>query len=179
MEIVSEKCVNSKWVADFLADNYQDGCECFGECKVKVKCDKGYEYILTEFEIKQLQEFEKNGSIPLATEIGVKLADIIGIIDEFEDKFNLCLEIDEDGDRCHECDETRDLLTELKKKIASKIPLATDCKVSDDFCGQLDEIISILSISEPFYKSQTELIEIAMRARERLIELKNDSLEGV
>ncbi len=61
MEIVSKQCVNSKWVADFLANKSQEYCECFGKCKVKVKCDKGYEYILTESEIKQLQEFEKKG----------------------------------------------------------------------------------------------------------------------
>ena len=56
----------------------------------------------------------------LEAEVVVKLADITEVISEFEDKLNLCLGIDEGGDKCHECDETRDLLTELKTKIDSK-----------------------------------------------------------
>ena len=60
-----------------------------------------------------------------------------------------------------------------KPDFTISIPL--EAEVCDDFCGQLDEIISTLSISEPFFKSQTELIEIAMEAREKLIKLKNNS----
>jgi len=47
----------------------------------------------------------------------IKASFIKQLIDKFEDKLNLCLEIDEDGDKCHECNDTRDLITELKNKL--------------------------------------------------------------
>ena len=58
MEIISKKCVNSNWIAKFLSEKGQECCECFGECKVKVKNNRGYEYILTEGEIRTLEKFE-------------------------------------------------------------------------------------------------------------------------
>ena len=58
MEIISRRCVNSSWTARFLAGKGKECCECFGECKVKVKNNRGYEYILTEGEIRTLEKFE-------------------------------------------------------------------------------------------------------------------------
>ena len=55
MEIVSEICVNSNWIARFFAKEGQEHCECFGECKVRVKSESGYTYILTEKEIEELK----------------------------------------------------------------------------------------------------------------------------
>lgn len=68
-----------------------------------------------------------------------------------------------------------------KKFLMQKLKIETaksgwnELQVSNDFCGQLDKIISILSISEPFTKLHGELLEIVMSAREKLIKLKNDS----
>ncbi len=59
MEIISTTCVNSKWIADFLAKPQQECCQCFGQCKVRVKSKSGYIFILNEKEIKQLKKHEK------------------------------------------------------------------------------------------------------------------------
>lgn len=53
-ELVSKQCVNSKWIASFLATDGQEYCEC-GFCKVKVKnIDRDYDFIVTEKEINML-----------------------------------------------------------------------------------------------------------------------------
>ncbi|MCP4354140.1 MAG: hypothetical protein GY793_00645, partial [Proteobacteria bacterium] len=59
MEIISTTCVNSKRIADFLAKPQQEYCQCFGQCKVRVKSKSGYIFILNEKEIKQLKKHEK------------------------------------------------------------------------------------------------------------------------
>jgi len=56
--IVSRNCVNSKWIARFLAREDQECCQCsFGDCKVAVEIasngHKPYKYILTEDEIRR------------------------------------------------------------------------------------------------------------------------------
>ena len=61
IKIVNGKCVNSNWVARFLAKENDEGCQCsFGECKVRVKIGYNghdpYEYILTEKEIEMARE---------------------------------------------------------------------------------------------------------------------------
>ena len=71
MEIISKKCVNSNWIARFLSENGQECCECFGECKVQVKNNRGYKYILTEGEIRTLEKFE-------AEEMNCKLEHLVG-----------------------------------------------------------------------------------------------------
>ena len=63
MKIVSNICVNSNWVARFLAAEHQECCECFGECKVKVENEAGYIYVLTELEIENLKAYERNKKI--------------------------------------------------------------------------------------------------------------------
>ena len=54
MEVIESTCVNSKWVARFLADAHEDHCECPG-CKVRCKDDRGYEYVLSEGELRLLR----------------------------------------------------------------------------------------------------------------------------
>ena len=58
-EIKDENCVNSKWIARFLAREDQECCQCsVGDCKVKVAVSmnghKPYTYVLTEREFKAL-----------------------------------------------------------------------------------------------------------------------------
>lgn len=59
MKILNKQCVNSKWIADFLAGEEQESCECFGACKVRVKGISGEAYILTGDEISRLERLEK------------------------------------------------------------------------------------------------------------------------
>lgn len=54
MILLSEICVNSQWVASFLAAEGQECCEC-GMCKVRVKDNRGYKYIVTEEEMERLE----------------------------------------------------------------------------------------------------------------------------
>jgi len=56
MKIIDKTCVNSKWVADFLADEHQECCECFGACKVRVQAESNYIFILTKEEIDLARE---------------------------------------------------------------------------------------------------------------------------
>jgi hypothetical protein len=58
MKILDKTCVNSKWVADFLAVDGQEHCECFGSCKVEVADKGGYVFILNSIEIAELEAFE-------------------------------------------------------------------------------------------------------------------------
>jgi len=55
-KIVSKKCVNSNWIAQFLAEPKQEGCQCMFGCKIKVEHDSGYEYIISESEYLKLNE---------------------------------------------------------------------------------------------------------------------------
>jgi hypothetical protein len=54
--IISKQCVNSKWVANWLAKSGQECCECIG-CKVKIKYED-YIYIVTESEYNTLNKKE-------------------------------------------------------------------------------------------------------------------------
>jgi len=58
--IKSKKCVNSNYIARFLAKKNQEYCQCsFGACKVEVVIKYNghseYTYILTEEEIEKLK----------------------------------------------------------------------------------------------------------------------------
>lgn len=61
IEILNNKCVNSKWKARFLCNENEECCQCsFGECKVEVSIayngHNPYTYILTESEILKAKE---------------------------------------------------------------------------------------------------------------------------
>jgi len=53
-KIVSKNCVNSKWIARFLAKENQECCQCNFGCKIKVRNDR-YEYIISEAEYWELK----------------------------------------------------------------------------------------------------------------------------
>lgn len=70
--IKSNKCVNSNWIARFLANENQECCQCsFGECKIDVQISyNGHNfrnYVLTEKEIKVL---------PILLEVGEEVEEI-------------------------------------------------------------------------------------------------------
>lgn len=56
--IVSDTCVNSHWVASWLAKPEQEYCQCGFNCKIKVNIErnghKPYEYIVTEKEYNEI-----------------------------------------------------------------------------------------------------------------------------
>lgn len=58
LRINSTNCVNSKWVAFWLAKPKQEHCQCGFECKVKVNY-RNYDYVLTKKELINLIEQEK------------------------------------------------------------------------------------------------------------------------
>ena len=51
--LISSKCVNSKWVADWLSKENQECCQCIVGCKVKIRYS-GYEFIVTQSEYELL-----------------------------------------------------------------------------------------------------------------------------
>lgn len=53
--INSTNCVNSKWVAFWLAKPKQEYCECGFECKIKVS-RRNYDYVITKKELIKLIE---------------------------------------------------------------------------------------------------------------------------
>ena len=59
-ELISNICVNSKWVASFLCEDDEGYCEC-GMCKVKVKyIPNNYVYIMSKDEyMKAIAEHEQ------------------------------------------------------------------------------------------------------------------------
>lgn len=58
LRINSTNCVNSKWVAFWLAKPKQETCQCGFECKIKVSY-RNYDYVLTKKElIKLIKETE-------------------------------------------------------------------------------------------------------------------------
>lgn len=62
MKVLSQTCVNSKWIARFFAMPHEECCECFGQCKVRVQSDRGHTYILTEEEMDRLKEHERHNT---------------------------------------------------------------------------------------------------------------------
>lgn len=73
-ELASKICVNSKWIASFLAKENQEYCEC-GMCKVIIKyIPNGHKYIVSKSEYEKLLDQEvkpdveiKNGDKVLVT----------------------------------------------------------------------------------------------------------------
>jgi len=63
LRIVSDNCVNSKWVADWLATKDQEHCQCMVGCKIKVEFSqnghKPYPYIVDELEYQKLVDKTK------------------------------------------------------------------------------------------------------------------------
>ena len=53
LRINSTNCINSKWVAFWLAKPKQEHCECGFECKIKVNY-RNYDYVLTKKELIKL-----------------------------------------------------------------------------------------------------------------------------
>jgi len=60
LRINSTTCVNSRWVAFWLAKPKQECCECGFECKIKVNY-RNYDYVLTKKELIKLIE-QQEGS---------------------------------------------------------------------------------------------------------------------
>lgn len=58
LRIVSGKCVNSKWIASWLANNKQEYCQCPVECKIVVCLQRNghapYKYTVTKREYENL-----------------------------------------------------------------------------------------------------------------------------
>jgi hypothetical protein len=58
--IVSSKCVNSSWVATWLAYPKEECCQCGFKCKIRVSVEMNghppYTYIVTKKEFKRLQK---------------------------------------------------------------------------------------------------------------------------
>jgi hypothetical protein len=59
-KLKSKKCVNSLWVADWLAIEGQEHCECIVECKVIVSVsrnenDNQHDYVVTQGEYLKLR----------------------------------------------------------------------------------------------------------------------------
>ena len=58
LRIVSDKCVNSNWVADWVAMEGQEHCQCIVGCKIKVEFSqnghKPYPYIVDQLEYQKL-----------------------------------------------------------------------------------------------------------------------------
>jgi hypothetical protein len=63
LRIVSEKCVNSNWVADWAAMEGQEHCQCIVGCKIKVEFSqnghKPYPYIVDQLEYQKLVDKTK------------------------------------------------------------------------------------------------------------------------
>lgn len=94
VEIVSKKCVNSNWVARFLAKEDEEYCQCsIGECKVKVSVAMNghnpYTFILTRKELEditnkikitaeKIEELEPNAdTVELAIDMRHKINELI------------------------------------------------------------------------------------------------------
>ncbi len=60
VRIITKQCVNSKWIADWLAEKDQECCQCIVECKIRVYY-RGREIIVTKKEYKML--ISKNSKI--------------------------------------------------------------------------------------------------------------------
>jgi len=58
LRVKSTNCVNSKWIAYWLANPKQECCQCGFECKIRVYVGHNghepYEYIVTEKEYNKL-----------------------------------------------------------------------------------------------------------------------------
>ena len=55
-EIISKKCVNSYWIARFLAKEKQEYCQCMFGCKIEIKHkESGYKYVISEREYNELK----------------------------------------------------------------------------------------------------------------------------
>ena len=61
LRINSTTCVNSRWVAFWLAKPKQECCECGFECKIKVNY-RNYDYVLTKKELIKLIKQEESSN---------------------------------------------------------------------------------------------------------------------
>lgn len=71
IEILSKKCLNSRYVAHGLEDKKEEGCECICECKVLVELTFNghapYKYVMAVSEFKNWyqtingEKYESNG----------------------------------------------------------------------------------------------------------------------
>ena len=63
LRIVSDKCVNSNWVADWAAMGEQEHCQCIVGCKIKVEFaqngHKPYPYMVDQYEYEKLVDRTK------------------------------------------------------------------------------------------------------------------------
>ena len=59
-KVVSTNCVNSKWIADWLATEDEEHCQCGYKCKVKVDVAKNghppYTFVVDIHEFRGLQK---------------------------------------------------------------------------------------------------------------------------
>jgi len=54
--LLSKQCVNSTWIARFLAKKNQECCQCVFGCKLRIKNKSEYEYIISRDEYYELKE---------------------------------------------------------------------------------------------------------------------------
>ncbi len=59
LKIISNTCVNSKWVASWLAKKDEEYCQCLVGCKIAISYHD-YQYIVTQSEYNELKK-EANG----------------------------------------------------------------------------------------------------------------------
>ncbi len=55
VKLKSNNCINSHWIANWLAKKDQECCECIVSCKVLVEY-KGSSFVVTEDEFKNLNK---------------------------------------------------------------------------------------------------------------------------
>jgi hypothetical protein len=59
-EITINRCLNSKWIASFLAKKDQEHCQCGFDCKIEVKyIPSNYKYIISGKEYQELLRDKK------------------------------------------------------------------------------------------------------------------------
>jgi len=58
-QIISKKCVNSRWIARWMANDRQECCQCGVSCKIKINIKvngHNIDYVVTQSEYNQFQK---------------------------------------------------------------------------------------------------------------------------
>jgi hypothetical protein len=65
-KLLNNKCVNSNWIANWLASPKQESCQCGFKCKVSISIERNghapYNYIVDKSEYKKVQKENINHS---------------------------------------------------------------------------------------------------------------------
>jgi predicted house-cleaning noncanonical NTP pyrophosphatase (MazG superfamily) len=132
------KCVNSNWIARFLAGDGQECCQCGFECKVSVTVvfdqrhisttsNLTHTYILTE---KELTELKRRKATQGISEYKLDLIDELAqylIMKDPEDWNKFCnLTLDEEYDRYHEIQLLQELSEYVRTKVVEALELVID-----------------------------------------------------